>query len=313
MAENSPEELEETNEEEELNSINPLNEEDAPVEEPTEPEPEPELEEGETGDADEPTSVEEPESGIKQTKIRRNKKMKYGLKEVADVIFFDIATDRPVLVFDTLKVSNIENASESAEATGGKGNSPLVSWDYGRTATLTMQDALLSDQSLAMLAGTEVVTGADVPNITRYEVVVVGEEGAIAPSHPVAGEVTAYDNSTGVLGKTLEVTGEAEGMTIAGATAGDRVALFYESKADEDSTLVTFQSDKFPSIYRVVGTSLVRDTDGIDHPFQFRIPRAKLQSGFTFTMDPENVSTFDFNLQVLVDQGTRQLYDIIRM
>ena len=318
MAENSPEELEGTNEEEELNSINPLNEEDAPDEEPTEPvedptevapEPEPEPVE----EVEEPEGVEEPESGIEQPKIRRNKKMKYGLKEVADVIFFDIATNRPVLVFDTLKVSNIENASESAEATGGKGNSPLVSWDYGRTATLTMQDALLSDQSLAMLAGTEVVTGADVPNITRYEVVVVGEGGVFEPTHEVAGEVTAYDNATGVLGEPLDVTGEADGMAVTGATAGDRVALFYESEADEDSTLVTFQSDKFPSIYRVVGTSLVRDTDGIDHPFQFRIPRAKLQSGFTFTMDPENVSTFDFNLQVLVDQGTRQLYDIIRM
>lgn len=381
MAENSPEELEGTNEEEELNSINPLNEEDAPVEDPTdpvepepkpEPEPEPEPEpvittveetktepipyetvrqenegmlkgeeevtqEGVDGeltivetvtftDGHETDRVEksrevttEPideiiDYGTKEKpNNRRNKKMKYGLKEVADVIFFDIQTDRPVLVFDTLKVSNIENASESAEATGGKGNSPLVSWDYGRTATLTMQDALLSDQSLAMLAGTEVTTGADVPNITRYEVVVVGEGGAFTPSHDVAGEVTAYDNSTGVLGETLSVTGEAGEMKVAGATAGDRVALFYESVADEDSTLVTFQSDKFPSIYRVVGTSLVRDTDGIDHPFQFRIPRAKLQSGFTFTMDPENVSTFDFNLQVLVDQGTKQLYDIIRM
>ena len=123
MAENSPEELEETNEEEELNSINPLNEEDAPVEEPTEPvedptevepetepepvEPEPETEPVEeeirTMSTVESTSVEEPESGIEQTKIRRNKKMKYGLKEVADVIFFDIKTDRPVLVFDTSK------------------------------------------------------------------------------------------------------------------------------------------------------------------------------------------------------------------
>lgn len=108
MAENSPEELEVTNEEEELNSINPLNEEDAPVEEPTEPvvpepETEPVEEEGGAGDAVEPMSVEEPESGIEQTKIRRNKKMKYGLKEVADVIFFDIHTDRPVLVFDTSK------------------------------------------------------------------------------------------------------------------------------------------------------------------------------------------------------------------
>lgn len=210
-------------------------------------------------------------------------------------------------------MSNIENASESAEATGGKGNSPLVSWDYGRTATLTMQDALLSDQSLAMLAGTEVVQGDDVPNITRYEVVIAGEGGAITPTHEAIGEVTAYDNTSGVLGETLEVAGETGNLTVTGANAGDRIALFYESEADEGSTLVTFQSDKFPSIYRVVGTSLVRDTDGVDHPFQFRIPRAKLQSGFTFTMDPENVSTFDFNLQVLVDQGTKQLYDIIRM
>lgn len=160
MAENSPEELNETNEDE-LNSINPLNEEDTPVDESgepvedpaeaepepesqpedepegepveeegdsepgdelenepdPEPEPEPETgdepepetrdepveEEGEAGDTDEPIGVEETESGIEQTKIRRNKKMKYGLKEVADVIFFDIATNRPVLVFDTSK------------------------------------------------------------------------------------------------------------------------------------------------------------------------------------------------------------------
>lgn len=189
-----------------------------------------------------------------------------------------------------------------------------------------MQDALLSDQSLAMLAGTEVVTGADVPNITRYEVAVVGKGGTITPSHAVAGEVTAYDNATGVLGETLFVEGATGNLTVSEADdsgdvtvagplieEGTRVALFYESEADADSTLVTFQSDKFPSTYRVVGTSLVRDFDGEDHAFQFRIPRAKLQSGFTFTMDPENVSTFDFNLQVLVDQGTRQLYDIIRM
>ena len=123
MAENSPEELEGTNEEEELNSIKPLNEEDATVEEPTEPveeltevEPEPEPEPVEPEPETEPVeeeirtmsivksaSVEEPESGIEQTKIRRNKKMKYGLKEVADVIFFDIHTERPVLVFDTSK------------------------------------------------------------------------------------------------------------------------------------------------------------------------------------------------------------------
>lgn len=241
--------------------------------------------------------------------------MKYGLKEVADVIFFDVKTNRPVLVFDTLKVSNIENASESAEATGGKGNASLISWDYGRTATLTMQDALLSDQSLSMLAGNEIQDAqANGTTITRYEVVVAGEGGALELTHTPVGEVNVYDNSTGVMGDELEVTGdETAGFTATGVTAGDKVAVFYESEAEEGATLVTFSSNKFPSMYRVVGTSLVRDEDGIDHAFQFVIPRAKLQAGFTFTMDPENVSTFDFNLSVMVEKNTNRLYDIVRM
>lgn len=240
--------------------------------------------------------------------------MKYGLKEVADVIFFDTRTGRPVIVFDTLKVSNIENASESAEATGGKGNAPLISWDYGRSATLTMQDALLSDQSLALLAGTEVKDAkASKTNITRYEVIIAGTDGAIDTTYDAVGAVTAYDNAGGVLGEEVTVTGETGALVATGAKAGDRVAVFYESIAEEGSTLVTFSSDKFPAIYRVVGTSLVRDEDGVDHAFQFVIPRAKLQAGFTFTMDPENVSTFDFNLNVLVNQTDNKLYDIIRM
>jgi len=82
--------------------------------------------------------------------------LQYGLKEVANVIFFNIETNKPEIFFDTLKVSTIENESESAEARGGQGNNKLMTWDYGRTANLTLQDALLSDNSLAMLAGTAV-------------------------------------------------------------------------------------------------------------------------------------------------------------
>ena len=46
---------------------------------------------------------------------------------------------------------------------------------------------------------------------------------------------------------------------------------------------------------------------------QFVIPRAKLQSAFSLTMDAENVSTFDFNLDVMVESGTGKLYDIVRL
>lgn len=81
---------------------------------------------------------------------------RFGIKEVADVAFYALGNDgkptgEPVMVFDTLKVSNIEFTAETAEARGGKGNAPLIIWDYGREITLTIEDALLSMETLALM------------------------------------------------------------------------------------------------------------------------------------------------------------------
>ena len=99
----------------------------------------------------------------------------YGIKEVADLKLYHMrgpgqvsgiskennsinltwtgGTAEPVAVFDSLKVSNIEVASESTSATGGKGNPELLSWSYGKSATLSITNALLSTQSLALMFG----------------------------------------------------------------------------------------------------------------------------------------------------------------
>lgn len=90
---------------------------------------------------------------------------KFGIKEVADVGFYTVgtvkvdgdgkitATAAPVLTLDTLKVSNIEFTAEQADARGGKGNAPLIIWDYGREATVTIEDALLSMDTLQAMFG----------------------------------------------------------------------------------------------------------------------------------------------------------------
>lgn len=82
---------------------------------------------------------------------------KYGIKEVADVMFYNIGDDgeptSPVLYLDTLKVSTIEQTAEEAEARGGKGNPPLIIWDYGKEINVTLEDALFSAKSMAILFG----------------------------------------------------------------------------------------------------------------------------------------------------------------
>lgn len=82
---------------------------------------------------------------------------KYGIKEVADVTFYSIDdTGRPVnpvLFLDTLKVSTIEQTAEEAEARGGKGNGLLILWDYGKDINVSLEDALFSAKSLAIMFG----------------------------------------------------------------------------------------------------------------------------------------------------------------
>ena len=95
---------------------------------------------------------------------------KFGIKEVADVKFFKIgdvtgvtgngitfaegkSAKDAVLTLDTLKVSTIEFTAEQSEARGGKGNAPLIIWDYGREVNVTLEDALVSMDTLALLFG----------------------------------------------------------------------------------------------------------------------------------------------------------------
>lgn len=86
---------------------------------------------------------------------------KYGIKEVANV-YFEALEDDPksnvykgdiVLFLDTLKVSTIETTAETTDATGGWGNPKLISWDYGKEITITLEDALISLESLRFMLG----------------------------------------------------------------------------------------------------------------------------------------------------------------
>jgi hypothetical protein len=93
---------------------------------------------------------------------------RYGIKEVADVTFYELEGEgkigAPVLYLDTLKVSTIEQTAESTSARGGKGNPELIMWDYGKEITVTLEDALFSAKSMAMMYGVKTTDNQDFTN-----------------------------------------------------------------------------------------------------------------------------------------------------
>lgn len=84
---------------------------------------------------------------------------KYGIKEVADVTFYSITKIgdeefyTPVLFLDTLKISTLDKSSETAKANGGYGNKRLITWNFGKDITLTLEDALFTPASMSMMWG----------------------------------------------------------------------------------------------------------------------------------------------------------------
>lgn len=139
---------------------------------------------------------------------------RYGIKEVADVTFYEIKDDgtpgKPVLFLDTLKVSTIEQTAEQVDARGGKGNPKLITWDYGKEISVNIEDALFSPKSMAIMLGDGTVAQGGGAFIRKTAVVRMGtaSEGKVKMLNDyVVADV--YDATDGSKREKLYLGGEA--------------------------------------------------------------------------------------------------------
>ena len=277
---------------------------------------------------------------------------RYGIKEVADVTFYEINNDgtpgKPVLFLDTLKVSTIEQTAEQVDARGGKGNPKLITWDYGKEISVNIEDALFSPKSMAIMLGDGQVAQGGGAFIRKTAVVRVGDEangvvkmindyvvadvydateGSKRVKLYLGGEATApmgevkingqllftdgvknaalYDEDGSVLDDTFT---EADlkllyttGFTVPTGRnlSGHKFMFTYWVKATTKT--ITVSGDAFPGTYYIQGDTYSRsDVTGKDQFFQFIIPKAKMSSENTITLEAEgDPATFSMNLTVL--------------
>lgn len=215
------------------------------------------------------------------------------------VTFYEIAEGgvpgAPVLYLDTLKVSTIEQTAENTSARGGKGNPELIMWDYGKEITVTLEDALFSAKSMALMYGIEPKENSeDFSSITQV-LKTVRKADVIDASH------------FRINGQSAEVTDvsyyDAYNKPVS-ADSGSTPSsdyIYATGKLKATGQQIVISSDKFPGTYYITGDTYARsEATGDDEFFQFIIPKAKMQSEVTLTMEAEgDPSTFNMNLKVL--------------
>lgn len=264
---------------------------------------------------------------------------RYGIKEVADVTIYEIDANgqpsKPVLFLDTLKVSTIEQTAEQVDARGGKGNPKLITWDYGKEITVSIEDALFSPKSMSIMLGDGNVLKAESQDIQKTAVLRLDDngklpeyftadiydenEGSVRRKIYIGGSTTpagmvAFANAGITLKQSFAENGVAldSSLTIGelntavasavapySAHGGEKIFLTYTVKATTKT--ITVSGDTFPGTYYIQGDTYARsDVTGKDQFFQFIIPKAKMTAEQTITLEAEgDPSVFNMNLTVL--------------
>lgn len=236
----------------------------------------------------------------------------YGIKEVCDFTLYDIGADGrptvPVLYLDTLKVSTLEQTAEDTSAKGGKGNADLIIWDFGKEINITLEDALFSAKSMAIMFGNGTVT--DYTGASAY---IMKTEKFVATAETVptaSGGGSTYSDTSGWSAKYTAPDGklyekknpkffDAKGATPSKFTTGETYFCSFDVLVD--GAIIDIGASTFPGTYYAVGDTFARSrTTGKDEEFQLIIPKAKVLSENTITMEAEgDPSVFNMNLRVL--------------
>ena len=218
-------------------------------------------------------------------------------------------------------------------------NPKLITWDYNKDATVTLEDALLSFESARFMLGGKIrhASAKEKVTVNLNEEVVISDSNATADKPDVFASSlpdiknhltgNKYKNQPSEY-KYINLTQGTRGKVdeknpIANAKFkdGDHVRIFWtqvvENAGKDEAAEIVISPDMFPGVYKVYGDTFMRsEATGKDEAFQFIIGKAKILSNTTITLQAEgDPSTFSMTLNVLRsanDQGENEMFKLVR-
>jgi hypothetical protein len=247
---------------------------------------------------------------------------KFGVVTVIDATFFDLVTGEPILELDTLKMANIATEASEKEIRGGQQATQLVVYDFGRTASMEMQDALGSLASMQYMWGSTLVDSG-VSKHFKFTYTVAADNTIVVPGSLINGtKLTVREGSNAA--NTLTVnTGDSGNAVISGSAPSvittvttpaefavadeDVVVVYCEILAGTGAQSLTLTSSSFSNNVKIVGQTFVIDqATGVRKAAELIIHNFQLNPTFELMFDSEGeASVFDFSGRALEDSEGR--------
>lgn len=248
---------------------------------------------------------------------------KMGVVTVMDVLLKDIETGEPLLLLDTLKITSISQEGESKTIRGGIGAPELIDYDFARSVTVTIQDALASLHSLQMLWGGRFIEG-DIQYTSVFEarIELDGEDKVVALPDGVTPLEGDKLTQALILSTSADAAYTAEsiktnkivlsGAKLADAKVNETVKVFILAKIAEGTgalALAINSLDLPPTVHMVGSTYFIDRVTGKKVPMEIEIPLLKINIGGELSMEAEgDAAVFDFNGKALQDPKTKNFF-----
>lgn len=251
---------------------------------------------------------------------------KFGVVTVMDVLLVEPGTENPLLFLDTLKITSINQEGQQKEIRGGIGAPELIIYDFARSVSVEIQDALASMSSLGTLWGGKMLEDFDYTATFNALVEKKGEKFIVKlPEEIKAANLKDFDKSLVIDSEgqlVYHVEGVAEGdeaLELAapvGVTivAGSYVKVFVPASAKATvkggaAALAINSLDLPPTVKLIGSTYFIDQATGKKVNVEIEIPLLKINISGGLTMEAEgDAAVFDFNGKALADPITKNFF-----
>ena len=224
-----------------------------------------------------------------------------GLKELNSVVikaYSDItignkhfSAGEPILYFEKIQVSELNEGTKVVSARGGWGNYPHVVWEDFNGFGFTLSEGVLSTMSLSILTNTGVFqyeAGTNIVKIPRREKLEVVGGKVKAKYQPLEKKFFCYslDNSGFIKDKIETYTINNDKTVDVGASyEGEYILIDYYFNYEKSYNKYSIGNKRIDGFLTLEGKAYLKDeNEGIDRTFFFEIPKMKITSNLDIVM-----------------------------
>lgn len=242
-----------------------------------------------------------------------NTQQYYGLKELNSVViraYKDVQVGskfykegEPILYFEKIQISELEENTKIIAARGGQGNYPHVIWENFGDFRFRLTEGVLSKASFSILSNSGAVdreAGEHIIKVPKREILEVYNGEIETLQKPLKEKVFIYllDDDGIIINSIDNYTIEDNKIKLGDYYNNERVIIDYYYEYVNSYTNYTIGSKRISGVFSLEGKAYFKDdVNGLNKTFLFEIPKMKITSNLDIVMGEKASPTISvFNI-----------------